>query len=67
MSEIVFLDPVIRRALTDDTQQILEFVVESELGQLYALERVFRVTAESLSGEIKAEDAMPVWKLSSAI
>ena len=67
ISEIVFIDPIIPDALGEFTQQILEFVVESELGQLCALERIFRVTAESLAGEVRAEDAMPVWKLSSAI
>lgn len=67
MAEIVFIDPVIPNPLKEATQQILEFVVESELGQLSALERVFRVTAESVSDEVRAEDAIRALQLSAAL
>ncbi|WP_299009200.1 hypothetical protein [uncultured Caulobacter sp.] len=67
MAEIVFIDPAIPDPLKDATQQILEFVVESELGQLRALEKVCGVAAESVSDEVRAEDAIPVLRLSAAL
>ena len=44
--EIVMLDPAIPQSLVDQTQAIIEFVVEAELGEMRTLEKVCGIFAE---------------------
>lgn len=55
MYEIVILDPKIPQLLADQTQAIIEFVVESELGEERTLEKICGIFAEPPSSTASLE------------
>ncbi len=58
--EIVILDPAIPQSLADQTPGIIEFVVESELGEMRTLEKVCGIFAEPPSDIASVEASVAI-------
>lgn len=65
--EIVILDPAIPQSLADQTQAIIEFVVESELGEMRTLEKVCGIFAEPPSDNVSLEASVAIDALDELI
>ncbi len=65
--EIVILDPVIPQSLADETETIINFVVESELGELRTLEKVCGIFAEPPSDSVSLEKSVAIEALDGLI
>jgi hypothetical protein len=65
--EIVMLDPAIPQSLADQTQAIIEFVVEGELGEMRTLEKVCGIFAEPPSDTASLEASIAIDALDGLI